>query len=178
MAGVDRCNSPKSLVSGSNESTGPFNFILQQRIDEPAIGKAINLYWVPNTPNFVYIDAAWIVWIMQKQCLHCTQHTLDNTHGLISRPSRTTFSLSAQAVSKHHRSANLLRCQAGSHFPTIIMHLLRNLYVRFSHRNKPTVTRAFWIVYSWADCDIIFLSMTLRRHWTVVHSSLSFSYYY
>lgn len=93
MAGVDRCNSPKSLVSGSNESTGPFNFILQQRIDEPAIGKAINLYWVPNTPNFVYIDAAWIVWIMQKQCLHCTQLTLDNTHGLISRPSRTTFSL-------------------------------------------------------------------------------------
>ena len=48
---------------------------------------AVNLYWVPSTPNFANIDAAWIVWIKQKQCLHCIQYTIDNTHGFNS----TTF---------------------------------------------------------------------------------------
>lgn len=49
---------------------------------------AVNLYWVPSTPNFANIDAAWID---QAFCLHCIQYTIDDTHGFNRRTFEDEF---------------------------------------------------------------------------------------
>jgi hypothetical protein len=67
---------------------GPFTSCYRHRSTSELSGKdsigflnAVDLYWVPSTPNFANIDAAWIVRIDQNLYLHCIQYTIDDTLG-------------------------------------------------------------------------------------------------